>query len=248
MSDFLIVAALVAGGLAAGEIGYRVGVAWGPREKAFGSHLDLVRGAVFALVAFLIGFAFAGAGSRYVDRMDIVVTEANALGTAWLRADLLAEPQRAELKAALREYTADRVHMLSIEDRAEIMARLAKVGPLHARMWTAGLAGTKDNAPLAQLVLAPLNEVFDLHTSHLALVYRSLPRPIMVVLLAITALSLFLVGFGSGIAGRHYRTLDTVYALVLSVALWMTFDLDRPRQGLIQISHKPLADTLEAMK
>ena len=71
--------------------------------------MALVRTSTAALVAFLIGFAFSGAASRFIDRLDIIVKEANALGTAYLRADTIAEPQRSELKAALKEYTADRV-------------------------------------------------------------------------------------------------------------------------------------------
>ena len=95
----------------------------------------------------------------------MIVSEANALGTAWLRADVLPEPQRAELKAALKEYTADRVTILSSRDRDEIVRLVAKVGGLHERMWAAALAGTQGDAPTMNLVLPPLNEVFDLHTS-----------------------------------------------------------------------------------
>ncbi|HWA47955.1 MAG TPA: hypothetical protein VG742_06760, partial [Dongiaceae bacterium] len=75
-----------------------------------------------------------------------------------------------------------------------------------------------------------------------------LPGPILTVLLATAALSLLLVGAGDGLSGRRLPLLDGVYALVLSVALWMTIDLDYPRQGLIQVSSQPMADALAAMK
>ncbi len=97
---------------------------------------------------FLIGFAFSGAASRFIDRVDIIVKEANALGTAYLRADTIAEPQRGELKAALREYTADRVILLSREGRDQIEPLLAKVSGLHERMWRSAIKATQDNAPL----------------------------------------------------------------------------------------------------
>ena len=100
-----------------------------------------------ALVAFLVAFAFSGAAGRFVDRLDMIVSEANALGTAWLRADVLPEPQRAELKATLKEYTADRVTILSSHDRDEIVRLLAKVGGLQERMWSAALAGTRAMRP-----------------------------------------------------------------------------------------------------
>jgi hypothetical protein len=127
----------------------------------------------------LIGFAFSGAASRFIDRQDIIVREANALGTAYLRADTIAEPQRGNLKAALKEYTADRVTMLSREGRDQIEPLLAKVSNLHKRMWRSAIKGTQDNAPLMAVILPPINEVIDLHSTHLAMARRHLPIPIM---------------------------------------------------------------------
>jgi hypothetical protein len=248
MNELLIVAGLLLGGLIAGEIGFRVGGAFKREDDALGKQLDVIRSATLALVAFLVAFAFSGAGGRFVERLDIIVEEANALGTAWLRADVLPEPQRAELKATLKEYTTDRVTLLQSHDWDEIDRLLAKVGGLQARMWTAALAGANGNAPLMNLVLPPLNDVIDLHTTHLAQANRHLPRPILIVLLATAALSLVLVGVGNGRSGRRFPLLDAIYAAVLAVALWMTIDLDRPRQGLIQVSAQPLADALAAMR
>lgn len=248
MNELLIIAGLLVGGLIASEIGFRIGVSFKRNDDALGKQLDVIRAATLALVAFLVAFAFSGAGVRFVDRLDIIVEEANALGTAWLRADVLPEPECGELKAALKEYTADRVTILRSHDWDEIGRLLAKVGGLQERMWTVALAGTHGDAPTMNLVLPPLNDVFDLHTKHLALATRQLPRPILVVLLAAAALSLVLVGVGNGRSGRRFPLLDAIYAAVLAVALWMTIDLDHPRQGLIQVSSQPLADALAAMR
>ena len=91
--------------------------------------------------------------------------EANALGTAYLRADTITEPQRGDLKAALKEYTADRVTMLSREGRDQIEPLLAKVSNLRKRMWRSAIYGTQDNAPLMAVILPPINEVIDLHST-----------------------------------------------------------------------------------
>ena len=248
MNEVLIVAGLLLGGLIASEIGFRVGATFKRDDDALGKQLDVIRSATLALVAFLVAFAFSGAGGRFVERLDIIVQEANALGTAWLRADLLPEPQRGELRATLKEYTADRVTLLQSHDWDEIHRLLDKVGGQQQAMWNAALAGTHGDAPLMNLVLPPLNDMFDLHTTHLAQANRHLPRPILVVLLATAALSLVLVGVGNGRSGRRFPVLDAIYAAVLAVALWMTIDLDRPRQGLIQVSSQPLVDALAAMK
>src|SRR5262245_42331364 len=223
MTEILAVV-LLAGGLLASEIGYRLGTAYAPKHEGFARQFDVIRTATFAFVAFLIAFAFSGAGERFVNRLDIIVEEANALGTAWLRADVLPEPQRSELKAVLKEYTADRVALFERRDPDEQAQLLSKVGGLQAKMWTLALAGAKDDAPLMALVLPPLNDVIDLHTTHLALIYRHLPSAILIVLLSTAALSLVLVGFGNGQAGRRSPVLDATYAAVLSVALWMTID------------------------
>jgi hypothetical protein len=136
-------------------------------DEAFDRQVALVRASKAALVAFLIGFAFSGAASRFIDRLDIIVKEANVLGTAYLRADTIAEPQRGELKAALKEYTADRVALLSREGRDQIEPLLAKASGLHARMWRSAIKATQDNASLMAVVLPPINEVIDLHSAHL---------------------------------------------------------------------------------
>src|SRR6267142_737426 len=92
--------------------------------------LGLIAGVVAVHeLGFWLGSLIRSADEPF-DRLDIIVKEANALGTAYLRADTIAEPQRGELKAALREYTADRVRLLSGKERDQIELLLAKVSGL----------------------------------------------------------------------------------------------------------------------
>jgi len=248
MTELLIAVGLLAGLVAAHETGFLLGSHTRSSDDPFDRQVVLIRTATGALVAFLVGFAFSGAASRFIDRADIIVKEANALGTAYLRADTIAEPQRSDLKAALKEYTADRVVLLSREGRDQIESLLAKVSWLHERMWKSAITATRDNAPLMAVVLPPINEVIDLHSVHLAMARRHLPIPIMALLLATAAISLGIVGFGNGRVGRRFSLLDSVYGVVLVLALWMTIDLDYPGIGLIRVSNLPLAETLAAMK
>lgn len=248
LPPLLLLLVFVAGAFAASEIGYRIGRLVGPRDDAFDGQLGIVRGAIFAIVAFLIGFAFSGAASRYVDRLDIIVKEANALGTAWLRADTLPEPARGRLKEALRDYTADRVAMLQEDDLPAIVARIARAASFHERMWKAALEGTQGNPTLALLVLPSVNEVIDLHTTHLSAARRHLPVAILVGLLVTAALSVGLASFGHGQVGRRFMLLDLTYGVVLAAALWMTIDLDYPRYGFIRANNAPLVEALAGMK
>jgi hypothetical protein len=248
MTELLIAMGLIAGLIAAHEIGFWIGSLTRSADEPFDRQVGPVRTSTAALVAFLVGFAFSGAASRFVDRVDIVVKEANALGTAYLRADAIAEPQRGELKAALKEYTADRVALLSREGRDQIDALLAKVNGLHERMWRSAVEVTQGDAPLMTLVLPPINEVIDLHSVHLAMARRHLPTPIMAMLLGTAAISVGMIGFGNGRVGRRFSVLDSVYGAVLALALWMTIDLDHPGMGLIRVGNLPVMETLAVMR
>ena len=247
MTELLVVLGLIAGVVAAHELGFWLGSLTRSTDEPFDRQIALVRTSTAALVAFLIGFAFSGAASRFIERLDIIVKEANALGTAYLRADAIAEPQRGELKAALREYTADRVQLLSGERRDQIEPLLAKVSVLHQRMWRPAIKATQDNAPLMAVVLPPINEVIDLHSVHLAMARRHLPLPLMAALLGTAAIGIGMLGFGNGRAGRRFSLLDSVYGAVLAVALWMTIDLDYPGIGSIGVSNRSVVETLAAM-
>ena len=137
--------------------------------------------------------------------------------------------------------------MLSREGRDQIEPLLAKVSGLHERMWRAAIKATQDNAPLMAVVLPPINEVIDLHSTHLAMARRHLPVPIMALLLGTAVIGISMIGFGNGRVGRRFSMLDSVYGVVLAVALWMTIDLDYPGTGLIRVSNLPVAETLAAM-
>jgi len=247
MIELLVALGLIVGIVTAHAIGFWLGSLTRSTDELFDRQVALVRTSTAALVAFLIAFAFSGAASRFMERFDIIVKEANALGTAYLRADTIAEPQRGELKAALKEYTADRVTLLSREGRDQIEPLLAKVSGLHERMWKSAIKGTQENAPLMAVVLPPINEVIDLHSTHLAMARRHLPIPIMAMLLGAAAIGVGMMGFGNGRVGRRFSVLDSVYGAVLAVALWMTIDLDYPGIGIIRLSNLPIVETLAAM-
>jgi hypothetical protein len=248
MTELVIAVCLIVGLIAAHEIGFWLGSLTRSVDETLDRQVALVRTSTAALVAFLVGFAFSGAASHFIDRLDLVVKEANALGTAYLRADTIAEPERDELKAVLKEYTADRVTMLSRQGRAQIKPLLAKVNDLHDRMWRLAVKATHNNAPLMAVVLPPINEVIDLHSVHLAIARRHFPIPIVTLLLGSAAIAFGMVGLANGRVGRRFLLLDGIYGIVLVVALWMTIDLDYPGIGLIRVGNLPFVETLAAMR
>ena len=97
------------------------------------------------------------------------------------------------------------------------------------------------------VVLPPINEIIDLHSTHLAMARRHLPIPIMTMLLGTAAIGVGMIGFGNGRVGRRFSVLDAVYGIVLAAALWMIVDLDYPGIGIITVSNLPLVEALAAM-
>ncbi len=247
-SPFEVAGLLLVVLLACHEVGYRLGFRVGKVDDEYKRRVDMIRNAILALVTFLVGFSFAGAGSRFIDRQDLIVKETNAIGTAWLRAMLLPEPQRGEVQTELRQYANDRLELLRSFDPANIQRLLAKAGEMQNRLWRSGMAGVGTDREFANFMLPALNDVIDIHSEHLSAARRHVPQPILIVIVVTAAVGMGMVGFDNGLARRRFFILSTAFALVLAASLWMTIDLDRPRHGFLRASEQPYVDLLASMK
>lgn len=241
IEDFSVALGLFALLLLALECGFRAGrrLASDTEARAAGQ-VGAVQGALLGLLGLLLAFSFSAAGSRFLERQDLIVKEANAIGTAYLRADLLAEPQRAELRAALKEYTEFRL-AISASFRAGVTSEsLARNEELQAGIWNAALRGVTARPATMLGVLPPVNEVIDLHATRLAAGKKHLPLPVMSLLIACSVLAIGVIGYGCGMGGRRRAPLTVPLAVVIGASLWITIDLDHPRAGLLQLSDAPL--------
>jgi hypothetical protein len=234
--------------LACHEIGFRLGRHVKGFDEDYKRRVDMIRTAILALVTFLVGFSFAAAGSRYIDRQDMIVKEANAIGTSWLRATLLPEPQRSRLQAELRQYTLDRLELLKAYDSETIRPILARAGEGQKRIWQAGVEGVGTDRALANFVLPPLNDVIDIHSEHLSAARRHIPQAILVVIVIAAAIGMGMIGYDNGLARKRYFLLSGTFAVVSAASLWMTIDLDRPRHGFVRASNLPYVELLDSMK
>jgi hypothetical protein len=247
-SPFAVAGFLLAVLLVFHEIGYRLGRrAKRLDDDDYKRRVDMMRNAVLALVTFLVGFSFAGAGARFIDRQDMMVKEANAIGTSYLRAMLLPEPQRSRLQAELRQYVLDRLELLS-HGPANIGPLLAKAGETQMRIWQAGVEGVGTDRVFANFILPPLNDVIDIHSEHLSAARRHIPNTILIVIVAAAALGTGMIGYDNGLVRRRYFLLSCGFAAVSAASLWMTIDLDRPRQGFLRASELPYVELLESMR
>lgn len=243
LQDVLVAAGLFGLLLVSLEAGFRTGRrARRDQDPGESSQVGAIQGAVLGLLGLLLAFSFGAAGTRFLERQDLIVQEANAIGTAFLRADLLGEPERSELRAALERYTEHRLAAtknlrsgLPPETRAEI-------DRLHARIWSAAIAGVTAR-PASQLaVLAPVNEVIDLHATRIAAARKHLPPLVMGLLIVCSALAVGVIGYGCGLGGGRRTPLTVALAVLIATGLWVTIDLDHPRAGLIRLSDAPLED------
>lgn len=241
--EVLVGAGLLALLLASLEAGFRLGCRGAAKaDPSAGGQIGAVQGALLGLLGLLLAFSFSAAGSRFMEKQDLIVQEANAIGTAYLRADLIEEPHRSALKGALRRYTEQRLE-ISADFRTRFTPEaLAETERLQGRMWVAAVAGVNDRPDTMEVVLPPLNDVIDLHATRLAAGRKHLPGVVMGLLIASSALSLAVIGYGAGMGGRRRAVLTVSLSVLIGVALWITVDLDHPRGGLLRLSDAPLAE------
>lgn len=239
--ELLVAVGLYAGLMLSVEVGFRAGRR-GTRngEKGGGGPVGTIQAAALGLLGLLLGFSFSGAASRFIERQDLVTREANAIGTAYLRAELLGEPYRADLRASLRSYTK---HHIEVSERLKggIDADDAnEVERQHAAIWKAARDGVEAKPALTVAVLSPVNEVIDLYSTRIAAGRKHLPALVLGLLFACSSIALAAIGFGCGMAGRRLMPLTGALAFLIGTALWTTLDLDHSRRGVIRISDAPL--------
>ncbi len=232
---------------AATVTGFGLGARRRRRRQEEQAEIGPVLGAMLGLLGLLLGFAFSGATSRYIDRDVIILHEANAIGTAYLRADLLDEPARASLKNLLRMYAADRLAMFrepDLERAAPIADRLASH---QARIWALASEQARASPHLTLALLSPINEIFDVLGERNAASHRHLPTMVLALLILCAALSLGTVGYHCGLHAKGHVATAGPLALLVAAALWITIDMDYPRVGVVKLRGEPLVELVESL-
>ncbi|MFG0274178.1 MAG: hypothetical protein ACF8QF_03890 [Phycisphaerales bacterium] len=240
---------LVIGLLFAVECGYRLGerrVRGSDAGKAM--ETGAIQGAMLGLLGLLLGFSFAGASGRYMERQDLIATEANSISTAYLRADLLDAPYDSALRTALRNYVEHRVEASASLQRGLMPEVAREITAHHSMIWATAIAGV-DAKPLVTVpVLGPVNELLDRHSLRIAASRKHLPGLVLALLTVCSLLTLGVIGYACALARRRNTVLTAVIAVLVGAALWTTIDLDYGRIGLIQLSDAPLIDLQDAMR
>ena len=198
---------------------------------------------ILGLFAFLIAFTFNLSAQKLDTRKQNVLLEANAIGTAHLRADLLPAPYKSRIKELLREYTDVRLKIApAMEDEeAEYLAKSLEIQDL---LWDEAVAASKEaNDAATKLVIESLNEVFDMHSNRVAAsIYNRIAGNIWFMLFIVGALGILMSGIQNGVNGtkRYIAIIPLILAFTIVFAL--IEDMDNPRRGMFKVGQQPMLD------
>ena len=252
-------AAAVAAGLFVGmfvllEAGRRLGarrIAADP-EGAFAG-AGTVDGAVFALMGLLIAFTFSGAASRFDVRKQQVVEEANDIGTAYLRIDLLPADVQPALRDLFRNYADSRLATYrKLPDLGAAQAELGKSIAIQGEIWSRSVEACRAAGQPATttLVLSALNAMIDIVTTRTAATKMHPPAIVFTMLVALALACALLAGHGMAAAKTRDWTRMVAFAAVLALTVYVIFDLEYPRIGLIRLDaiDQLMVDVRNSMK
>jgi hypothetical protein len=230
----LSVALLVLALIALIELGRRIG-ARRLAEDAEGASkgVSAVDTAIFGLFGLLLAFTFSGAASRFDARRDLIVKEANAIGTAYLRVDMMPAAAQAKLREDFRAYVDARLAFY----RSGASADSGPYTALQDTIWSESVAAAKEapSTPPAMLMLPALNDMIDITTTRAVASQTHPPAVIYGLLFLMTLVSALFVGFG--MAGARTRGWLHIagYAVVMVGALYIIMDFEYPRLGIIRV-------------
>jgi hypothetical protein len=224
------------------EAGFRLGRWWQNREPgAQEGPTGVLVGSILALLAFLLAVTMGMASDRFDARRAVVLAEANSIGTTYLRAGYLPDGPLTEIRELLREYVPLRIRLTGSDD---MEADIQKSGAILERLWaiTEGVAKTTNQGDLVSIFVESVNETIDLNESRVTARNARVPETVVLLLFVGSALSLGMLGYSAGLTRRRSLLSAAVLIIALGAVLTIVVDLDRPREGLIQISQQPLID------
>ncbi len=255
--NFTLLALAVAAGLflavlAFLEIGRRIGCAAQAKacEKP-ASGAGAIDAAVYGLLGLLIAFTFSGAATRFEARRHLITEEANAIGTAYLRLDLLTAEARKSLRDKFRLYVDSRLAAYrDVSDREATKAALARSAAIQSEIWTESVAASRAilPQPAAMLLLPALNQMIDITTTRSVAMQNHPPSIIFIMLIFLALLSALLAGYNMACSSSKIHML--VFAAILSITVYVILDLEYPRLGLVQINtaDQVLVEVRQGMK
>ena len=208
-------------------------------------HTGPFAGATLSLLALMLAFVFGAVESRFDEVKHLAVDEANAIGTAFLRSDLLPEPDRTVIRGLLSDYVSLLVQVVGTDDNLQIEQGIQQSGELHTELWSRAVeVATQAPTPISALFVQSLNDVIDLQEARLTFSVRyRLSAMLWISLYGLAIIAMALGGFDSGChSNRRFVAVDTATAVAFSVVLALVAALDRPHQYLPSATQEAMVD------
>ena len=207
------------------------------------SQISTVEAGILGVLGLLLGFTLSMAVTRFEVRTQLVLEEANAIGTAYLRTQLLPAAEGKEIANLLRAYTNIRVPSSRDGDiYKQIKAARQESARLQEAFWQRAVAYGQKEPIRAGLLLQSLNAVIDLDAARWMAFQNHVPGTVIYAIAVVGLLAAMVVGYTFGLGGRRQFFSICVLSLAISLVLAVIIDLDRPREGLIHVSQQPILD------
>ena len=243
---FLLTLALV---LLAVEVGYQLGLVRqrsANREKE--APVGAMVGATLGLLAFLLAFTFGLGANFFAQKREVLLNEANAIGTTWLRTAFLSPDDRDTARVLLREYVDIR---LAAVESGEVEGAMQRSEEIHSALWALATEAINDEprSVAAGLFVETLNDTIDLHAKRVQVALRTrIPPTIWYALYAISFFAFGTLGYLSGLgsANRSYATIAV--GIIFSGVIWLIADLDTAAEGTLRISQQTMIDLRNTME
>ncbi len=215
------------------------------------SQIYTIQGAALGLLALLLGFTFSMAMSRYDARRQMILEESNAIGTTFLRAQLLPEPPRQEVSNLLRRYVEVRLEFYEAGNDQKMLREVAnKTERLQNQLWTDGAAmgGSDPRVVVTGLFFQrSLNEMIDLSAKRITAQENHVPEITLVLLYLVAIMATGLIGYGCGLSGVRKFFVTIILAIIIAAVIMVIIDLDRPGAGLIKVSQQRMLDLKDSL-
>jgi len=208
----------------------------------------LVLAAALTLLGLIIGFSFSMATSRYDQRKNYEEAEANAIGTEYVRAELLPAADAAKVRALLKSYTDQRILYYTTRDLERVREIDARTAQLQAEMWSAIRSPARANpTPVMALVVSGMNDVLNSQGYTQAAWWNRIPTAAWILMAVIAVCCNGLIGYRVH-DFKQEGVLLMILPLVVSISFFLIADIDSPRGGLIRVSPQNMAALAESLR
>lgn len=232
------------------EAGFRRGLRlFHNHDTARRDQIGPIQAAVLGLLALLIGFTFSMAVERFDTRRDLVLQEANAIGTTYLRATFLPPEQRTAVEDLLRQYVETRLDFYKAgRDMDAVTAVEGRAARLQTEMWTqTGTAAKVAPSPLTVSFADALNGMIDLDATRLYTMHSHVPGAVWLLLMLVAGVGCYASGCGAGACDARNKLSNVGLPLLIAVVITLIADLDSPYRGFIRLDQQPMMNLKASM-